>query len=533
MSAESGEGAPSHPEREWQVPIPPAPGGARWWHKRRIRVIAAVGLFVVLAGVATSLWAPWRDAGAPRRAPFYLAVSALSRTSMIHYAGFMPDTHNTWDLHVTSTGDELGVMTVRGGRHDVMTVGAATYFKPPKDRLAQYAGDAPTSDLAGVWLTGDGGVTEARPLGLEQPSKVAYELWRDLGAATDFPRIGAAATRVGTTPALRVTLAHGVLYVSARAPYRVLRLTTPSAAASTRPTVTTSQRTPPAADAHGDETNTLGDFGWADFAEVSPAEADRIYAELAAQARTLGSAVDTGVTFTGTQAPGLRCSDLGCTLTERVTTSATTAERHKLGGFVQATMKALVTANGQAAGTCVATERLPVNGSGVISCLDEDAGPVIRRISGDVTCEAIPGYTAHAVDQADIGRAAVERTEAARQAARTGAVARSGPRAGNGATADVVLRTGFQPGAFPSEVGASDRPARLAVEENGPTVVLDYADHDGDGDGVVAVSIPRADFDARFRRYVGSRDGVPDVTVAVPATLFDQLNRYPRTLVEP
>lgn len=531
MSAESEEGTPGHHERDpWQAPTPPTPGRTRWWHKRRIRVIAALAAVVVLTGVATSLWAPWRDEGAPRRAPFYLAISALSRTEMIHYSGFMPDTHDTWDLHVTSAGDELGVMTVRGGRDEVMTVGDTTYVKPPKDRLAEYSGNAPTSDLAGTWLTGDGGVTEARPLGLETPSKIAYELWRDLGTATDFPRVGAATARVRTTPALRVTLAHGVLYVSARAPYRVLRLTTPSASASARPTVTTPQHTPPpTADAQGAEANTLGDFGWADFAEVSPAESDRIHTELVAQAGTLGSAINTGVTFTSTSAPGLRCTDASCVLTERVTSSATTAERRKLGGFVQTTMKALVTANGQAAGTCVATERLPVNGSGIISCLDEDAGPVIRRINGDVRCETTPGFTAHAVDRADIERAAVERTGAAQQAARRNAVALSGQRAPTGATAAMVLRTGFQPSAFPN-AGVPGGPARFAFEESATTVVLDYAGHDSDG--IVAVSVPRADFEARLRRYVGSRDSIPDVTVAIPATLFDQLNRYPRTLVE-
>ena len=408
--------APAPPRQLLQAPPtwnPAAPGPARApWRKRRgVRLVAVLGLVVaVLAGLAVSPLAPWRSAQPQAdRTPFYLAVAHLFATPAVQYSGSAPGTGTSWDMSVTSGGEQLGTVTVGGQQIGVMTVGGRTYVKPPQSLLAGLGAAASATGLQGKWITGDDSLTGAVPQGLASPSQLAYQLWLDIGAATDFPKAGAAPVRVGATPALSVSLPDAVLYISATAPYRVLRLAplpatggaraasaelaagTPSSGVPPDRAVDTAWLPAAATDglaSVGLASDGLASVGQTDLQQDSPAQVNAAYSDLIAQTRTLSSAVNVGVSFDFNQTGNLSCSDSSCTVNENVVTSTTSAEGAQLSGSVTADMSATVTVDGQAAGGCTQTATLPINGSGTISCPDPDVAPVIAQIKAEKQAEA-------------------------------------------------------------------------------------------------------------------------------------------------
>ncbi|MFD4129991.1 putative T7SS-secreted protein [Streptomyces globisporus] len=103
---------------------------------------------------------------------------------------------------------------------------------------------------------------------------------------------------------------------------------------------------------------------------------------------------------------------------------------------------------------------------------------------------------------------------------------------GKGMT-DRLLQEGFQESDFPgSGNGYPDGKAYFGLADEGKTIAFDYASRGGYDGGVIEIRIPKADFDQYFREHIGSHNGVPNTEVAIPNTLFDRLNQYPRILVE-
>jgi hypothetical protein len=70
------------------------------------------------------------------------------------------------------------------------------------------------------------------------------------------------------------------------------------------------------------------------------------------------------------------------------------------------------------------------------------------------------------------------------------------------------------------------------LEEKGKEIALDYSNRGGYDSKVVQIRVPRADFDKYFREHVSDYDRQPNGQIGVPNTLFDRLNKYPRSLVE-
>ncbi|MGW1557705.1 polymorphic toxin-type HINT domain-containing protein [Streptomyces sp. NPDC002144] len=102
---------------------------------------------------------------------------------------------------------------------------------------------------------------------------------------------------------------------------------------------------------------------------------------------------------------------------------------------------------------------------------------------------------------------------------------------GTGMT-DRLLKDGFHESDFPgSGNGYPDGRAYFGLADEGKTIALDYASRGGYDGGIVEIRIPKADFEQHFSQYVGSHNGVPGVEVAIPNTVFDRLNQYPRSLV--
>ena len=405
-------GAPPLPPRQspssWaghqqaqQVWTPAAPGPPRapWMKRHRVQLVAALGLVIaVIAGVG--VWRTTSQNGPqPNRLPFYLAVTSLLTEPVAHYSGSAEGGAARWDLEATNGGETLGTVTVAGQQISVMTVGGKTYVKPTPQMLAGLPAGVSASSVQGKWVTGDDSLSNLLPQALASPSVLGTALWKELGTATDFPKTGARTIPIGSDPALEVTTADGALYVSATAPYRVLRWVpknpTGTGTRATGASLTARHQGPAVAAAWVRQT-VSGDNASAgsealpetDFPPVSSAEVDQTYGDLIAQTKTLTSAIDLGISFDFNQTGNLDCSDDSCTVTENVVTSTTSTSSATLSGTATAVMTATVTVDGQAAGGCTQTQTLSVNGSGTMSCPDPEVAPVIQQIKAEKQAQA-------------------------------------------------------------------------------------------------------------------------------------------------
>ncbi|WP_431683455.1 hypothetical protein [Kitasatospora sp. KL5] len=454
---------------------PPAPRSR--WRRGWIPVAALLGLVLaVVAGVLV-----WRsaepDVPAANRAPFYRAVQNLFGEPVVHYTGTASGGSPGWDVKVTGDGAMSGTVTSDGERIDVLAVEGRTYVKPPKSLLTGLPDGASGSSLEGKWVTGSDRLARPLPQGLVSPAELAGRLWAALDEA-DFPPPGAPTTRVGDRKAVAVRTSEGVLFVSADAPYRVLRLAPATAAGAGAPAgaarVADRAAAAPAAFRAGAPAavGKAAALGPVDFEPMSPADVGRAYDELIDRTKALGSAVDLGVDFTFNQTGNLSCSQ-SCTVTENVVTRTTAKPGVKVSGTVTAVMNADVTVNGRGAGGCSQTATLPVNGSGTISCVAAGTAPVVEQIRAEKQREADQQaratgrsvnlqytldfrarvrITAQAVAQAEL-----ERTVRAQQSGRDSAVKNAERRAGcagGGTVSGAALRTGG-----PAAVPAADTPA--------------------------------------------------------------------------
>lgn len=397
------------PGGQWEAPLIPAqnpePGG--WWKRRRVQVWVALGTALALiAGLVVWLIVP--GGAAQDKEPFYRAVASLSVQPVVRYSGTAPDGAR-WDLDITDGGEQIGTVTPSAGlttkaeQVSVLAVGGKVFVKPPPDLLADLPSTVPPSAVQGKWVTGDDSLTGILPQDLQSPLDIAATLWSGLDQTAEFPKVGdptaVVSTSTGAQQALRVATPDGVLYVSAAAPYRVLRLERPQgsaagASAATGPAGGTARlrsgyRIVDAGLPRTAASDGLSGLARADFTPVSSAEADRIFGDLRQQTKSLSGAVDLGVTFDFNHTGNLNCSDANCTVTENVTTSTSSgAANATLSGTVTANMTATVTVNGMPGGGCAQTGSLPINGGGVITCDDPGVAPAVAQIKAEKQAEA-------------------------------------------------------------------------------------------------------------------------------------------------
>ncbi|HTJ69642.1 MAG TPA: hypothetical protein VL551_19045 [Actinospica sp.] len=186
--------APAPPRQPYQqrpqlyvVPTPP-----RRVPLRFVRTLALAALAVVTAAATYTVL--HRD-DAPQSAPvdpFSQAVSALANTPVIHYVT------STADIYVTSDGEEIGTTTRDGQRVDILVVGSAMYFEP-----AGYRNDwTPTPN----------------DLDTPTPGALAAQI------RSALPGARRQTTSLNGVHAVVAATKSGAVYVSATAPYRVLRV---------------------------------------------------------------------------------------------------------------------------------------------------------------------------------------------------------------------------------------------------------------------------------------------------------------------
>jgi hypothetical protein len=413
---------PQQPQPQWAQPLPqqqfaqqqqqqqPASPKPRRLHRRRTAVAAAIGLVLVLVGGYFGWSAVSSSAPQPNSTPFYYAAFNLAGQPMVRYSSSDPASGSSWNITVTSGGEESGTFTTSGEQYGVLEVGGVTYVKPPQADLDEIDTSIPVSDLQGQWLAGDTDVTGLIPQTLVPPEELADILLAGFGTGAPFPTVGAPTVQVAGRQALKAVLPEAVLYVAATAPYQVLEVdptaamaaavgdgTTATAATPTEGATTGSATAdaasyrrhaaaftdadagyhPSAQHAVVEDAADGGGLGQTSVQTMTQGADDQAYGNLISQTKTLNKAPDVGVDTEYSQNGDLSCTDTDCTVSDSVTTTTTSTQPAALSGGVSAVMTATVTVDGEAGGGCSQTQSLPLNGTATITC--DDAG-----VAGDV-----------------------------------------------------------------------------------------------------------------------------------------------------
>ncbi|WP_067711961.1 nucleic acid/nucleotide deaminase domain-containing protein [Nocardia yamanashiensis] len=345
---------------------------------------------LIATGCAT---VPGHPVAAPNTSPFYAALVDLLTQPVAHYTGSSSQ-GGAWDLRATSGGDMVGSVTAAGQQKtDVLTVDGKTYLKPPKNALASNLPRGMTSaSLEGKWVTGSDDLAAVVPTGAWSPRELALTLLRGLDQATAFPRVGAPTVRVGSDEAIEVATPTGTLAVSASAPHRLLRWI-PDASGSH--TSTTAKSGNGGGSAGGNSGGggiatygADGQLGPILFPIVTPADREQTYNDLASQTQTLSNAVNLGISFDFDSKGSLKCDNSSCTVTSTVTTKTTATAGARLSGNISAVMKASITVDGTPSTGCTTTQTLPINGSGVMTCVDTGVAALVSAIRARKQAEA-------------------------------------------------------------------------------------------------------------------------------------------------
>ncbi|MFF3919428.1 hypothetical protein ACFYZB_39570 [Streptomyces sp. NPDC001852] len=336
----------------------------------RTRRWTALVAFGVVAALAAALLTR-HDSTTPHadpRAPFATALVDLALQPGVRYRSTTGGSGWTAS-RVTATGEALGEAPYAGTRVTTLTVGGTTYVRMPDPLPPGPGGADDRKDLAGRWVTGvlhTGAESDAVPRAGMSPATLANLLLQALDSGrTTLPDRDAAPVRVGGVPALRARTPQGDLYVSTARPYRVLEFVPSAPPGSAR------QRT--GADASAPAAFTVS--------ALSRAGSAALLGEIRDDTAQLSGAVDTRITARVEGEPRTNCSAAGCDVSTRITglVADDEAARRIRGGRVTAEFTATVTIGGRPAGTCTATEELPLDGSGEFMCSDADAGPVFAE----------------------------------------------------------------------------------------------------------------------------------------------------------
>ncbi|QTD97053.1 DNA/RNA non-specific endonuclease [Streptomyces cyanogenus] len=353
------------------------------------RWVVLVAFAAVAALVAALL--TWRGSGTSptdRRAPFATALVDLALQQGVRYRT-ATDGAGWTEARVTTTGEALGEAPYAGTRVQTLTVGGTTYVKMPDPLPAALGGADGRTDLAGRWVAGAAkadAASGATPRAGMSPTTLANALLKAVdSASTTLPDPEATPVSVDGVPALRAATAQGDVYVSKARPHRFLEFvprTSPRTGQSlTRAAMQQAVAHEPAAASRLAARASAPPPGAFTTSALSGPESRALRSEIRARTAQLSGALDAGVTARLEEQPQVSCSATGCEVGSHITGVFPSREARKriTSGRVTVELTATVTIEGRPAGTCTATEELPLDSTGDITCSAADAGAVFAE----------------------------------------------------------------------------------------------------------------------------------------------------------
>lgn len=373
-----------------------------WWRRKKIVWGAAgVALTLVAALTAVSLWPDDSD-----REPFDRAVQNLAAAPTIHYKNSVLGGSMEWDIRVSRYDEAIGTISLAGFKLGVLAVDGRTFLRAP-DSFPGLIDQDKVEALSDKWITGPLDSIGALIRNQLQPHMLATMLSEALSGVSEFPNRDTAGQTVNGVAALQVATPRGQLFVARDEPYRVLRFSpdtprtsdlpnlpdlpelpslpprptgpsfsppplpslpaTPNSFAAKPPTplgrpapegLVTELRTQPPL------TPTLGQV---DLTEMTDADIDQFYEQMADEAAGLIDAIDASIVFqVQGEASFAGCGPPAC--------SVTVAVRNTFDGKditnkqITANLNVSMTFDGKPAGGCSNVAPLPVNATGSISC---------------------------------------------------------------------------------------------------------------------------------------------------------------------
>ncbi|MEU2127260.1 hypothetical protein [Streptomyces sp. NPDC018352] len=335
-------------------------------------------------------------------APYRLALADLVTVPGLRYKDDSPGGLMEREVTVTSAGSRFGSSGF--GREELdrefLSVGGKTFVRWRLDPAAKNGEKKPSRWDAGAGrdegITGE--LAEHRPA----PPELAASLLQALAdLETDPGGDGYASQRrdVGGVPAQALETPAGRMVITAREPYRLLRLEPPADSASEGARASAVRAVAHAATAgtgawtEGDGPFDGKDTSALDLEPVTPEEAPAMYDTLEKQTRALSQAGDSGISLSLRGDGSVSCSSGGCTATGNFSGRITADARSRLtGGHVTAVMTSSFTIDGRSGGSCTSpAATFPVSGSGVsgsLSCSNPGAGGTFASVEGQKKAEA-------------------------------------------------------------------------------------------------------------------------------------------------
>lgn len=276
------------------------------------------------------------------RAQAAAAVTDLSKDPVVSYDGTVPGSATSGDakLTVSKSGAATGSVDLDGKNVDVYEAGGTTLIKSDKSYWQDKPGGETTADqYAGKWVksTADDGIG-FDPAQTLKPDAIAQRLQALLSwVGTPAP------DKVGDDQALRVPVLGGNLYVTPKAPYRLLKIDVPALLSP------------------GGQGGATGKG--VRLTHLDPDAVDKFYDDL--EGEDLGGALDSAVTFIPSGGGKLECKTGGlCTATINFTTSTSDSSLDKVTANLNVTMSA----SGLPTKKCSASKSVPASGSSSMSC---------------------------------------------------------------------------------------------------------------------------------------------------------------------
>ncbi|MEU0626772.1 hypothetical protein [Streptomyces sp. NPDC005989] len=335
-------------------------------------------------------------------APYRLALADLVTVPGLRYQDDSPGGLMEREVTVTSAGSRFGSSGF--GREELdrefLSVGGKTFIRWRLDPAAKNGEKKPSRWDAGAGR--DEGITDELAEHRPAPPELAASLLQALAdLETDPGGDGYASQRrdVGGVPAQALETPAGRMVITAREPYRLLRLEPPAdpasegARASAVRTVAHAAAAGTGAWTEGDGPFDGKDTSALDLEPVTPEEAPAMYDTLEKQTKALSQAGDSGISLSLRGDGSVSCSSGGCTATGNFSGRITADARSRLtGGHVTAVMTSSFTIDARSGGSCTSpAATFPVSGSGVsgsLSCSNPGAGGTFASVEEQKKAEA-------------------------------------------------------------------------------------------------------------------------------------------------